>query len=132
MGNNKNIRVKFNCEYCGKESSDKPSHFKKKKRHFCSMTCYAKYRRDYLPKEEQHRFGTGLPVNEQVKRRKAREILNHAIRDGKIYGPLPCAVCHSTHDIQAHHENYDEPLKVKWLCFKHHRQLHYENPELLK
>ena len=29
-------RIKYNCEYCGKESSDKASHYNRKKNHFCS------------------------------------------------------------------------------------------------
>ena len=33
---------------------------------------------------------------------------------------LPCEVCGAT-KVQAHHENYaKEPLKVRWLCVKHH------------
>jgi len=38
----------------------------------------------------------------------------------------PCSVCGSTDRIQAHHEDYDNPLDVTWYCAKHHRARHAE------
>lgn len=32
----------------------------------------------------------------------------------------PCEICGSK-DAQAHHPDYSKPLKVVWLCLKHHR-----------
>ena len=48
------------CDYCGKEFHTKRSAFSKRKRHFCCRECYAKYRAEKLPKEEQNAYGTGL------------------------------------------------------------------------
>jgi hypothetical protein len=127
----RNQRIVFTCDFCGKQSSDKPSHYARKTRHFCSTKCYADYRRDIMPKEEQPTYGKGHSPKERQVRKKAREILHHAVRDGKVFGPLPCAICQNTHDIQAHHKDYSKPLDVVWLCFKHHRAIH-ENPELLE
>ncbi len=56
MGFNKNPRIKFNCENCGKESSDRPSHYARKKRHFCSISCYSEFRKTKLQIEEQHAY----------------------------------------------------------------------------
>lgn len=134
MGNNKAKRVEFICGYCGRLSSDKPSHFKRKKRHFCSMSCHSDFRKHMLPKEEQPRFGTGNTQEEKKKRVKARSTLNHYLRDKKIGRPK-CELCGTK--AEAHHDDYDKPLEVKWLCFKHHRMYHkhgdkiYENHELL-
>ena len=36
-------RIKFNCDYCGKASSDKTSHYNKKQHHFCSSECQLKW-----------------------------------------------------------------------------------------
>lgn len=46
----------FNCKYCGVESFDKPSAFKRKIRHFCSMDCYSKYRKEYMVFTEQNTY----------------------------------------------------------------------------
>ncbi len=46
----------FNCDYCGKKSSDKPSHYKRKRRHFCSQSCYSRFRIEKLPFKEQHAY----------------------------------------------------------------------------
>jgi len=134
MGNNTNPLVQFNCDNCGETSFDKPSHYKRKNRHFCSIKCYAEYRKEKMQKNEQNRFGTGFDEKEVEKRRKARGILNHHLRDKKIKRPN-CELCDEK--AEAHHNDYDKPLDVKWLCFKHHRLYHkignkiYENPELL-
>lgn len=55
---------------------------------------------------------------------KARNILNNELRKNKIKKGI-CEVCGST-NVEAHHENYNEPLKVKWLCRKHHAELHHK------
>lgn len=43
----------------------------------------------------------------------------------------PCSVCGSTDRIQAHHEDYDNPLDVTWYCAKHHRARHAEIGDVL-
>ncbi len=133
MGNNKNPRITFACDYCGEQSSDRPSHYRRKKRHFCSMACYSKYRTYILPTEEHNRYGKGLPLSERRRRVKARSTLNHAIRDGLVERE-PCEVTTCLNWPEAHHDNYDKPLEVRWLCSRHHRAYHkeiYENPDLL-
>lgn len=52
----------------------------------------------------------------------ARTAVGNAIRDGRLLKE-PCEIC-GDKDSQAHHEDYSKPLDVRWLCFKHHRQLH--------
>ena len=108
-------------------ASDKPTHYARKVRHFCSQSCYSSFREHKLPKEEQHAYGTGNGPEERRKRLKARSALNHAVRDGKLTR-LPCEICGDK--AEAHHADYTKPLAVRWLCFSHHRQAH-ENPELL-
>ena len=128
--------IKFNCDYCGCEAFDRPSHYKKKNRHFCKMECYSKFRKEFLPVEEQHAYkGGGMPVDEKQKRIRARSILNHAVRDGKIVRGV-CESC-GHKKSQAHHHDYNKPLEVKWLCVKCHFAEHkliysiHQNPELL-
>lgn len=40
----------------------------------------------------------------------------------------PCEVCGSK-DSMAHHDDYDKPLDVRWLCGKHHKEWHRINGE---
>jgi hypothetical protein len=49
----------------------------------------------------------------------AHTAVSNAIRDGRLVRQ-PCSVCGSTDDIEAHHEDYDRPLDVTWLCPRHH------------
>ena len=55
------------------------------------------------------------------KQNKAREIVNNAVRDGRLE-KWPCLVCGVK--AEAHHPDYDRPLDVVWLCNMHHRQAH--------
>jgi len=122
--------IYFLCDYCGEESITKQSAFNRKKRHFCSMECYSLYRKKILPKEEHNRYGTGEPIEIKIKKLKCRSDFNHYLRDKKIKRK-PCEICGSLKS-EGHHDNYNKPKEVRWLCFKHHRKYHKENPELLE
>lgn len=36
----------------------------------------------------------------------------------------PCVICGSTENIERHHQDYNYPLEITWLCRTHHRFLH--------
>jgi ribosomal protein S27AE len=59
---------------------------------------------------------------------KAHNMVNNAIRDGKLF-KKSCGECGSKRRINAHHDNYTEPLNVRWLCASCHHQWHAENGE---
>ena len=125
--------VRYFCDNCGLIAFDRKSHYNRKKRHFCNSRCYSIYRRDRMSPEEQNSYGRGNTPDERAKRRKARSDLNHHLRDKHI-DRKPCEVCGDTIS-EAHHDDYDKPLDVRWLCFRHHRSHHraiYPNPNLLK
>lgn len=52
----------------------------------------------------------------------ARNQVFIAIRNKKLK-KLPCSICGDM-KTQAHHTDYNKPLDVTWLCFKHHREAH--------
>ena len=120
------------CDFCGKKYHTKKSHYERRKRHFCCRECYSKYRSELLPKEEQPAYGTGYSQEERNKRKKAREIFNHYVRDKHII-KQPCEVC-GEGKTEAHYDDYYKPLEVRWLCFECNRKWHkeYDNPELLE
>lgn len=55
------------------------------------------------------------------KKYKAHCMLNNALRDGLIT-KQPCCICGK--EAVAHHDDYNFPLKVRWLCQSHHKQWH--------
>jgi hypothetical protein len=125
-----NSRIKFQCDYCGRDKEERQSHYNKTKRHFCCRDCYAKFVAERLPREEQNSYGSGNSPEERIKRKNTRSILNHYLRDNHIEKGV-CEVCGKK--AEAHHDDYNEPLEIRWLCMKHHREWHkrHDNPELL-
>jgi len=55
---------------------------------------------------------------------KARERINRALKSGKLVKPEECEKCGRTIFLHGHHEDYNQPLKVEWLCKTCHRQKH--------
>lgn len=61
------------------------------------------------------------------KKYKAHCMVNNAIRGGKLFR-MPCEVC-GCKKTTGHHDDYDKPLNVRWLCYAHHSQWHAKNGE---
>lgn len=53
IGNANRRRIVFTCDYCKEDATTIPSDYKTKKRHFCSIECYSKFRKELLPFNEQ-------------------------------------------------------------------------------
>lgn len=47
------------------------------------------------------------------------------VRRGKIK-KLPCNICKTTINVQAHHHDYNDFKNVEWLCSTCHREHHVE------
>ena len=56
------------------------------------------------------------------KKYKAKYCVGNAIRDGRLTRQ-PCEVCGHP-KAQAHHDDYSQPLNVRWLCTTHHAEHH--------
>lgn len=71
---------------------------------------------------------TSKPENKRWRptpqQRRAHKLLNAAVADGSVLRGA-CEVCRLP-DAEAHHDDYDKPLDVRWLCPKHHRQVHWK------
>lgn len=63
--------------------------------------------------------------NKYPEKVKAGDIVQKALKSGKLIKPDECWDCkRRTSRLHAHHEDYDKPLKVVWLCVGCHRQRH--------
>ena len=67
----------------------------------------------------RYRYQTD-PVHRE--KQKARARLGHAIRRGHMQRQ-PCEDC-GAERAQAHHDDYGQPLVVRWLCRTHHEARH--------
>ena len=67
---------------------------------------------------------------EDKRRGIAHNAVSRSIRNGSLFR-LPCTRCGAEKSL-AHHEDYDKPLEVMWLCQPCHKQRHKEINELLK
>ena len=54
-------------------------------------------------------------------KKRAAVLANNALRDGRLERKTKCEVCGSTKNIEKHHDDYNKPLEVRWLCKKDHR-----------
>ncbi len=66
--------------------------------------------------------------NDNPKKYKAHNKINSAIRSGNIK-KLPCELCGSDEKMHAHHDDYEYPLSIRWLCSSCHSQWHRDNGE---
>ena len=66
--------------------------------------------------------------NEDSRRVLAHTSVARAIRNGSLVRQ-PCVRCGEAKSL-AHHEDYDKPLEVVWLCQPCHKQRHKEMKKL--
>lgn len=60
-------------------------------------------------------------------KRKASGMLSDAIKRGKVQKQQHCDVCLEIKPLDGHHDDYAQPLKVRWLCRICHKAWHKEN-----
>jgi len=119
------------CPRCG-ESKPRTDFSRNKNRgdglQYQCRACMAEYQKKYLTTEI---CKAGNRVKVLKYRRKNRDkvkvwnILRTETRAGRIE-PGPCADCGSEVKTQGHHEDYDKPLEVIWLCHGCHKIRHTE------
>jgi len=63
--------------------------------------------------------------NMETKRQheNTRQQTKKAIKSGRLT-KQPCKICGATNKIHAHHDDYNNPLSVVWLCASCHAKLH--------
>lgn len=78
------------------------------------------------------RIKAGVEINRAWRQEDSRRVVAHsavarAIRNGLLVR-MPCIRCGEAKSV-AHHEDYDKPLEVMWLCQPCHKQRHKELKE---
>lgn len=61
---------------------------------------------------------------------KAQDALLQAVRMKRII-PQPCELCNVL-ETEAHHQDYNKPYDVNWLCIFHHKLIHVAIRKLIK
>ena len=96
------------CKHCGQVFGP-VDHLK---RRFCSTAC--KYAAASTGRKVIHKTVT--------KAKNAQSLLRYHVQAGHITRPTACEECGATNiAIEGAHFNYDEPLRVRWLCRSCHR-----------
>lgn len=92
-------------------------------KHWCK-DCWNSYNREY-----KKRTNKDLLTRRRLKtyKDKASHILRYQISKGKIKRPSNCSKCNKECFPHGHHDDYDKPLDVIWLCQSCHRFLHKGN-----
>ena len=105
------------CKSCSK--SDVQANYRRNKPRY---QAYEQSRKD-TPVRKEHRY------NDVRKRRlrkpdqhAAHQAVANAVKTGRLKR-LPCEVCGDS-KVQGHHDDYSKPLTVRWVCFKHHQEIH--------
>lgn len=62
-------------------------------------------------------------MNKEIKKRRATNLISSRVRR-KIIKKEKCLFCKSNKFIDGHHQDYNYPLKVIWLCKSCHKKIH--------
>ena len=105
--------LRTTCKECDRECNRTPEQMEKDKNN----------RADYYQRNKLriNRRINNYRITNQEKTR-AKRIVSESLKKGDIK-KKPCAFCDSK-NTDAHHFDYDSPLKVIWLCRAHHQFVH--------
>lgn len=113
------------CKECAK--IDVAANYRKNREHFIE---YDRYRnvsenRKVARLQYQNTRRTSSP-----EKYRAYCMVNDAVRHGRLI-KKPCVICGKP-KTEAHHEDYNRPLDVVWLCREHHVLIHGKVPFAFK
>lgn len=82
---------------------------------------------DWKMRESDYYKELDMPseINENAISR-AQKLLQKSVKKKMIKKSQSCQICGRNRKIIGHHENYDKPLEVIWVCQSCHRKIHLE------
>ena len=63
---------------------------------------------------------------------RAVQQTNNDLRAGRIVKPSECSECHAVKRVVAHHDDYNKPKQIRWLCDKCHHAWHRNNDAIAR
>ena len=75
-------------------------------------------------RELRVRKAHGHYINQHPERVAAHRAVAEALDAGKLAKPIFCPRCFRLKPLDAHHDDYRKPLKVRWLCRACHTHVH--------
>ena len=97
---------------------------------YCRECKNARQRDSYQRHREKRCADRRANYNRQRKtgQSQASLIVSKCVELGYIVRPNICECCgKESENIHGHHDDYNEPLEVQWLCSKCHREEHLAN-----
>ena len=88
-----------------------------------------KCHKEYIRQDYEQNYGAYYERcsryrQEYPEKRRAFALVAEAIKKGELIRPEVCSRCGESGAILAHHDDYERPLDVTWLCIRCDRQLH--------
>ena len=73
-------------------------------------------RRVYQAGKIRIRERAKIYAKDNPEKRKAKSMIRHALNMGRMIKPSTCSVCPESRNLDAHHDDYSQPLVIRWLC----------------
>ena len=124
------------CKECYKEKvrnhrEEKRDHYIEYEKKRSNLPHRVKAREDYAKTKKGIIAGNKAKINwtnTNLVKRSANLIVCNAVRDGKLTKSKTCESCGVEHiRIHGHHDDYNYPMIVRWLCPSCHTAWHREN-----
>lgn len=87
--------------------------------------CGLKYKQEHYEENYADSYSRCVEYRRRYpERRRAHQAVSEAVKRGELIRPDTCSKCGKKRKIIGHHNDYDNPLDILWLCISCSRQIH--------